>query len=370
MTNGGAKAIAGMMDSLVAGGMHPASVALAELDSEPEVLWAGGMPYSIRDSLAGPAFAQIDPATPHLHTAGVMPETRPTPLWDAFLAAVWPDEELRRWAVRVLSIAVTGYADRALPILLGETGRGKTQVIHLLMSVLGTYGHAANPKLLSPATNEHDTIVFDLKGRRLSFIDEAPGRQGRPGAAQAALRRRVAHRAPDEPGPDHLPAHPHAGADGERRADPGRPGRPGPRAAHPLRGRPRAGPAGPRGDRARLRRSVAGRGPRCAGRDDGRGGRLDGRPGHRRAWVPHRRRSGTWPSTWAPSRTRSVSGSPRRPSPSSRAPRAASSTRPSRPPACATTPAATRSPARPSGAVSSAGWATRASTRSTASGGS
>jgi hypothetical protein len=63
--------------------------------------------------LEGPTFAQVDPATPHLHTAGVMPERRPTPLWDAFLAAVWPDPEIRRWAVRVLSIALTGYADRA-----------------------------------------------------------------------------------------------------------------------------------------------------------------------------------------------------------------------------------------------------------------
>jgi P4 family phage/plasmid primase-like protien len=174
MTAGGAGGIAKMVDSLVAGGMHPASIALADLDADPEILWAGGMPYSLRHSLTGPAFAQADVSTPHMHCAGVMPETRPTPLWDAFLAAVWPDPEVRRWAVRVLAISLTGYADRALPILLGETGRGKTQVVHLLMSVLGSYAHAANPKLLSSSTNEHDTIVFALKGRRLSFIDEAP----------------------------------------------------------------------------------------------------------------------------------------------------------------------------------------------------
>lgn len=174
MTAAGASAIAKMMDGLVAGGMHPAALALTDLDADPEVLWAGGMPYSLRHSFEGPTFAQVDTSLPHLHTAGVRPEKGPTPLWDAFLAAVWPDEDVRRWAVRVLSIALTGYADRALPILLGETGRGKTQVVHLLMSVLGTYGHAANPKLLSSGTNEHDTIVFALKGRRLSFIDEAP----------------------------------------------------------------------------------------------------------------------------------------------------------------------------------------------------
>ena len=174
MSSGGARGVAGKMDDLVSGGMHPAAVALSDLDADPEVLWAGGMPYDLRASREAPTPAQCDPAAPHLHSAGIVPERRPTPLWDAFLAAVWPDPAVRAWAMRVLSIAATGYSDRALPILLGETGRGKTQVVHLVMSVLGSYAHAANPKLLGVAAREHDTIVFALKGRRLSFIDEAP----------------------------------------------------------------------------------------------------------------------------------------------------------------------------------------------------
>ena len=174
MSTAGARAIAQKMDDLVAGGVHPAATALSHLDADPEILWAGGVAWDLRRSIEAPTPAGLDPATPHLHTAAMAPRPGPTPLWDTFLEAVWPDPELRAWALRVLSIALTGYADRALPILLGETGRGKTQVVALIMSVLGTYGHAANPKLLSPNSNEHDTFVFDLKGRRLSFIDEAP----------------------------------------------------------------------------------------------------------------------------------------------------------------------------------------------------
>lgn len=174
MSTAGARAIAGKMDDLVSGGMHPAALRLADLDSDPEILWAGGLPWSLRASFKRPTPAELDPATPHLHSAAVTPERRPTPLWDAFLAAVWPDEEVRTWALRVLSVALTGYPDRVLPILLGETGRGKTQVIALIMSVLGSYAHAANPKLLSANANAHDSIVYALKGRRLSFIDEAP----------------------------------------------------------------------------------------------------------------------------------------------------------------------------------------------------
>lgn len=174
MSSGGARAVANKIEDLVVGGMHPMAVALADLDADPEILWAGGMPYDLRRSAEGPTFAEIDPSTPHLATAAVRPELRPTPLWDAFTAAVWPEPELRRWALRVLAIALTGYADRALPILIGETGRGKTQLVALLMSVLGGYAHAANPKLLAANANAHDAIIFALKGRRLSFIDEAP----------------------------------------------------------------------------------------------------------------------------------------------------------------------------------------------------
>lgn len=185
-TAAGSKAIASKMTALVTGGMHPAAIKLSALDAEPDVLWAGGMPWSLSHSIGGPTLATIDPSTPHLHSAGTTPEVRPTPLWDAFTAAVWPDPELRAWALRVLSICLTGYADRALPILMGETGRGKTQVVNLLMSVLGTYAHAADPRLLTPAGEmAHSSIVYALKGRRLSFIDEGP-REGR--VAQERLK--------------------------------------------------------------------------------------------------------------------------------------------------------------------------------------
>jgi P4 family phage/plasmid primase-like protien len=174
-TNASSNGIAGKMNAQVAVGFHPSATDLAGLDSDREILWAGGWPWDLRASLAGPALAErIDPGLPHLHSAGVTPEKRDTPLWDAFLAAVWPEEDMRAWALRVLSIAFTGYSDKALPIMLGETDRGKTSVIDLLMSVLGSYAHTADARLLSPADRSHASIVFALKGRRLSFIDEAP----------------------------------------------------------------------------------------------------------------------------------------------------------------------------------------------------
>ena len=169
------------MAAQVSAGYHPSSVELADLDAGREILWAGGTPYDLRDSADGPAIAAgTDPGEPHLHSAAVVPELRETPLWDAFTAAVWPDAALRAWALRVLSIAVTGYSDKALPILLGNSDAGKTSVIVLIMSVLGSYGHVADARLLSPADKSHASIVYALKGRRLSFIDEAPLHWRRP----------------------------------------------------------------------------------------------------------------------------------------------------------------------------------------------
>lgn len=179
MSHKGAVAVSSTIKRLVESGMHPIALALAELDSEPDVLWAGGMPWDLRRGVDGLVAAPLSLDTPHLHTAAVSPDRRPTPYWDAFLAAVWPDPEMRAWALRVLSIAATGYSDRAMPVLLGPQGRGKTQVVNLIMSVLGSYAHAANPKLLT-AKAEHDHIVYALRGRRLSFIDEAP-REDKPG---------------------------------------------------------------------------------------------------------------------------------------------------------------------------------------------
>jgi P4 family phage/plasmid primase-like protien len=157
---------------------HPIALRASQLDNNPEVLWAGGVPWDLRASIETPTPAfWIDPGTPHLRTALVAPDAEcPTPRWDAFVAAVWPDLEVRRWALRVLSIALTGYPDAALPVLYGPERSGKTSLAQMLVTLLGSYAHAASPKLLSSQDTSHPEMIWDLKGRRLSFIDEGPRR--------------------------------------------------------------------------------------------------------------------------------------------------------------------------------------------------
>lgn len=162
------------MRALVAAGDHPSCIEATTIDSSARVLWAGGVAWDLEASTDVPRRADVDTSTPHLRTAKCAPADVATPLWDAFLMAVWPDADVRAWALRVLSVAVTGVADAALPILVGDTRRGKTQVVTLVMDVLGNYAHAADPRLLTSGDHAHASIVHALKGRRLSFIDESP----------------------------------------------------------------------------------------------------------------------------------------------------------------------------------------------------
>jgi len=178
MMTAGRNGVAATMTAAVSAGTHPCSLKLADLDTDPGLLWAGGTAWDLRASADRPVPVPIDPGTPHLHSAVCPPMDVPTPRWDAFLAAVWPDPEVRAWALRVLAIAFTGEPDAALPILLGPQRRGKSQVVHLLMTVLGSYALSADPRLLSGGDNAHASIVYALMGRRLAFIDEGP-REGR-----------------------------------------------------------------------------------------------------------------------------------------------------------------------------------------------
>lgn len=172
-SSSGAGKIKSKIGDLIAN-IGPVSCRITDLDKEAEILWAGGVAWDLRASRTQLVAADIDPATPHLHSALCTPAFVPTPYWDKYIQTVWPDEGIRAWALRVMSIAFTGYADAALPVLYGPERTGKSSFVSLLVDLLGTYAHAADPRLLSGAENAHASVIYALKGKRLSFIDEGP----------------------------------------------------------------------------------------------------------------------------------------------------------------------------------------------------
>lgn len=169
MSSTGSAPVAKRVRDQLAAGQHPSHVRLSELDADPLVLWAGGLPWDLR---TGALAAHVDPLTPHAHAARFAPVEGPTPRWDAFTAAVWPDAEIREWALQVLSVALTGHSPRVMPVLHGETGRGKTQVVTLLIHLLGTYGQQVDQRLVG-RTEPPGHVVAQLRGLRLAYLDEA-----------------------------------------------------------------------------------------------------------------------------------------------------------------------------------------------------
>jgi DNA polymerase family A/Bifunctional DNA primase/polymerase, N-terminal/3'-5' exonuclease/Family of unknown function (DUF5906) len=170
----GTGGVARKMRDIVTVPGSPYALRLTDLDANARILWAGGKAWDLEASAEYPVEADLDPATPHLMTAKYSPVSCETPLWDRFCRAVWPDPEYLEWALNNLAVAFTGYANKSLPILGGEKNRGKTQILVLLMDVLGDYALSADPRLLSGADKAHASVVIALKGSRLAFIDEAP----------------------------------------------------------------------------------------------------------------------------------------------------------------------------------------------------
>jgi hypothetical protein len=159
----------------IARGDRRYSFRVEHADGEPHILWAGGKSWSLLDPEL--AFASADPV--HLKTAACVPQPGPSPAWDSVLAAVWPDPELRAWALReIAGVALWGDTSKEHPVLDGMPGGGKSTVAQIITQVLGTYAVKVDPeKILGgrmDAASEEETAA--LIGARLAWMDEPPPR--------------------------------------------------------------------------------------------------------------------------------------------------------------------------------------------------
>lgn len=159
----------------------PSSGVLAgDMDAERTLLWAGGWCWDLAASVDRPTLAAgVDLLTPHQHSAAVLPRQVPTPRWDAFLEALFPEAEDREYLLGVLGASITGLSDRILGVFHGPTGRGKTSILEIVTNVLGTYATQLDPDLLD-AHKSNEFKIMALKGIRLGWVDEGPSnnRQG------------------------------------------------------------------------------------------------------------------------------------------------------------------------------------------------
>lgn len=96
------------------------------------------------------------------------------PTWDAFLAKVQPDEEVREFLQRLVGYAATGVVrEHILPIHYGGGGNGKGVCADTLLAVLGDYGVQVPVELLMEARGDrHPTERTTLLGRRFAAASE------------------------------------------------------------------------------------------------------------------------------------------------------------------------------------------------------
>lgn len=78
---------------------------------------------------------------------------------------------LQRWAGYTLTGLVT---EQKFFFGFGEGNNGKNVLIETLLGMLGTYAIRGSAQILTGSGREHETIIADLAGARMVFIDETP----------------------------------------------------------------------------------------------------------------------------------------------------------------------------------------------------
>jgi P4 family phage/plasmid primase-like protien len=96
------------------------------------------------------------------------------PKWKDHIRFVSNDDmELARYLWRAIGYTITGETgERAFFFLTGDGSNGKNAFIEPVMSMLGDYGKTASSALLTGGDEQHPTIIADLVGARLVFVDE------------------------------------------------------------------------------------------------------------------------------------------------------------------------------------------------------
>lgn len=78
---------------------------------------------------------------------------------------------LQKWAGYTLTGLVS---EQRFFFGFGEGENGKNVLIETLVGMLGSYAKRGSTKIILGGTQEHDTVIADLAGARMIFIDETP----------------------------------------------------------------------------------------------------------------------------------------------------------------------------------------------------
>ena len=107
---------------------------------------------------------------------------RACPAWDAFLAQVQPEEEMRAYLYRCWGYSMTGdYSEQAVFLNHGKGSNGKSVALDVLSMIIGGYAQVMPIETLLTSRNKQGRIPNDvarMKGKRfLKCSENAEGRR-------------------------------------------------------------------------------------------------------------------------------------------------------------------------------------------------
>ncbi len=144
----------------------------SEFDQHPHLLNVHNGVVDLRDGTLQPH----DPALRFTKLAGAEyhPNAQHADV-DTMLEALDPDP--RAWVQRLCGAAAFGsVVDDVMAVFDGKGANGKTTLLNAVASSLGDYACPASTRLLMArgVSDEHPTLLADLFGRRLVYIEETP----------------------------------------------------------------------------------------------------------------------------------------------------------------------------------------------------
>lgn len=164
-----ASGIAGVLD--IAAALEPFAATVADLDTDPYLLNVANGTLDLHTLQLRPH----DPADriTKVTNAAYDPEAV-GPVWDAFLARVLPESDVREFLRRYVGVALVGRVLQHLLAILTGTGRnGKGAFDRAVRHALGDYGIAAEPDLFMHREQAHPTGEMDLRGARWVVVSES-----------------------------------------------------------------------------------------------------------------------------------------------------------------------------------------------------
>jgi len=155
----------------LAGALEPLAAAVPDVDADPHLLNVANGTLDLRTLELRPyrPADRITKVCRGAYTPGAESQA-----WQAFLARVLPDADVRRFVQRLVGVGLLGAVrEHILSIWTGTGANGKSVMDKAIRFALGDYAATAEPDLFMHRDGAHPTGEMDLRGVRWVAVSES-----------------------------------------------------------------------------------------------------------------------------------------------------------------------------------------------------